>query len=123
MATEILRPNATGDESAIGGVNDWMQVDEAVADDDTSKITYLGVTYARDLYAMQDHTVSGIINSIKIYFRCKLFDADRHAKPSQKSGGTVTDGTEVSGSGNFYETFSQTYTPIQLQVVPTPGLK
>ncbi len=118
MATEILRPNAAGDSTQLtkypdSGAN-WDKVDEAVADDDTTYVKAVSTSYLRDLYNLPAHSVgSGTINSITIYFciATALSNKTAYAKPSQKSGTTVTDGTEVSKTGvTTYETFSQTYT-------------
>lgn len=118
--TEILRPNAAGDETAltIGGdtpaATNYESVDEAVADDETTYVysPWAGATWRRDLYNLPAHSVgSGTINFVKIYFRCReiyAFGSNCHAKPSQKSGAVVTDGTDVSLS-NTWTTYSQQY--------------
>lgn len=119
MATEILRPDAAGDQTGItygypGATIHWSLVDEAVADDVISYVYSRALNYQRDLYNLPAHSVgSGTISSIKIYFRISISNAVNivYAKPSQKSGVTVTDGTEVSKTGvTTFETFSQTYT-------------
>ena len=119
MSTLILRPNATGDEesitSATSGVGlHWQDVDEEAPDEGGSIVYTTSASYLRDLYNLPAHTTEeGTINSIKIYFRIATSNSAQtvYAKPSQKSGATVTDGTEVTKTGaTTYETFSETYT-------------
>jgi hypothetical protein len=115
MATETLRPNAAGDETNIAlqyptSGEHWDKVDEETADDDSTYVRDYPVDYVRDLYNLPAHSVgSGTINSITIYFRIRAYSGTGYAKPSQKSGGTVTDGTEQTCTTS-YETKSQTYT-------------
>jgi len=114
MAVETLRPSAAGDETAIAGVSGaathWQAVDEASPDDATTYVREWGTSYKRDLYNLDDHSVgSGTINSVTIYFRILSDEKTAYAKPSQKSGATVTDGTEVT-QGASWATKSQQYT-------------
>jgi hypothetical protein len=116
-ATEILRPNAPGDETSItsqapaSGAH-WDKVDDE-SPDETSTCIFQGTSsYERDLYNIPNHSVgSGIINSIRIYFRFRsiLSGHTAYAKPSQKSGDTITDGDEKTESNGVYTTFSQEY--------------
>jgi len=115
MATKTLRPNGVGDETSIPAYypvgSHWQSVDD-VSPDDSSSWVYANSVYARDLYQIENlPSGSGIINSVKIYFRIRSEDEGitAYAKPSQKSGSTVTDGTEVSITTEAYSTFSQTY--------------
>jgi hypothetical protein len=121
MAIEILRPSGAGSETSIGAqypnsTSHWDKVDDVTPDDSTTYVETSSATYVRDLYAMQNHSVGeGIIDSVTIYFRIILSDFSPHivyAKPSQKSGATVTDGTEVSqgNTGITWQTHSQKYT-------------
>jgi len=117
VATEILRPNAAGDEESItsatsGAGNHWADVDEAVADNSTTYVYQSTISYLRDLYNLPAHSVgSGVINSITIYFRIRsgYTTTTAYAKPSQKSGATTTDGTEQTVTGTTWTTKSQTY--------------
>ena len=82
-ATLTLRPNAAGDETSIQGqypssTFHWDKVDEAVADDNTTHVYEGGAgaqsgVYVRDLYALPAHSGTGVINSIKVYYRCHLY--------------------------------------------------
>jgi len=104
MATEILRPNAAGDETALSlypnsGEANWEDVDEETPDELDTRVYKTGTSYTRDLYNLPSHSVgSGTINFIKIYFRCQRPGSGTSckAKPSLKSDSTVTDGTEVT---------------------------
>ncbi len=116
MTIETLRPNAAGDETALlksGGTYNWEMVDEAVADDAATTVHAYAATYKRDLYNLPSHSVgSGTINSVKIYFRIytNSEDYDCFGKPVQKSGTTVTEGTEQTQPLGSWGTKSQTYT-------------
>jgi len=114
MATEILRPNAAGDECSISGQigaacpNHYQNVDEAVADDATTVVATAATSYERDLYNLPSHSVgSGTINHITIYFRCAGYSVAA-AKPSMKNGTTVTDGTEVATTTSWV-TYSEQF--------------
>jgi len=116
MSTEILRPNAAGDETSIpsqypNSTEHWDKVDEESADDATTYV-YTGLTsYTRDLYNLSNPTGSGTVNSITIYFRIRGYTAQTvYAKPVQKSGGTVTEGGEQSSYGLDWVTKNQVYT-------------
>ncbi len=116
-STLILRPEAAGDETSIdtqnpGSGSHWDKVDETSADDFATYLQTYSPTYQRDLYNLPNHTTeSGTINSITIYFRIfGDFGGTAYAKPSQKSGVTVTDGTEQSQALGIWGTKSETYT-------------
>lgn len=124
MPTEILRPIGAGDETSIPtqsppSTYHWDKVDDETPDELLTRISN-GVfwEYKRDLFTLTPPSASGVINSIKIYFRIKHFNGveNAYAKPSQKSGGIVTDGTEVAKPAyptpgyNLFITYSQTYT-------------
>ena len=112
-ATETLRPNAAGDETALSkngsGGSNYDRVDEEVADDATTYVYTTSTIYKRDLYNLPAHSVgSGTINFIKIYFRVAASSFyGAFAKPVQKSGSTVTEGTEVSTYLTSYTTYSE----------------
>lgn len=114
-APETLRPNAAGDETALtyltGAAYHWDAVNEEVADNGATVVYIMGA--GRDLYNLPAHSVgSGNINSITIYFRIKPSrNTTGSGKPSQKSGTTVTDGTEQTNADwSTWVTYSQTYT-------------
>lgn len=102
MATEILRPNAAGDETALypnGDTYDWQCVDEASPDDDTTWVCPQTIAgFPRDLYNLPASSipVENVINFIKIYFRCIRVRDPGYAKPVLKSDSTVTEGTPVA---------------------------
>ena len=101
MATETLRPNAAGDEENIplstsGAGNHWADVDEAVKDDDTTRVYNTTTTWQRDLYNLPAHSVgSGTINSITVYgyFRRSTSQDQTSGKIAIKTGGTAYEGT------------------------------
>jgi hypothetical protein len=111
-STLILRPNAAGDEQSINFSPGWAAVADVVPDEDASYVQTDNPWYERDLYNITDHTTeSGVINSVTIYYRISgsLGNAGNgFGKPSQKSGGIVTDGTQQSAVD--WTTLSQTYT-------------
>lgn len=109
--TETLRPSAPGDETGISyqipasGAH-WDKVADVAADDDSTYVRTLVASYERDLYNLPASSGSGTINFIKIYFRVYRESPPGYAKPSLKSNGTVTDGTEVVIAGGW-NTWSQ----------------
>jgi hypothetical protein len=77
MATEILRPNAAGDEEniygAVGGGSGthYTTVDEETPDESTTRVFDYRADWYRDLYNLDNHSAgSGTINFIKVYARC-----------------------------------------------------
>jgi hypothetical protein len=114
--TEILRPNAVGDETGIssvsGAATHWQAVDEETANDDTDYVYTSSSSYQRDLYNLPSHTGSGTINSLTVYFR---FEASYHyyttayARAAVKTHGTVYVGSEESESSSSYVTRSYTW--------------
>ncbi len=118
MAYQLLYPNAAGDETSItsvtGADTHWEAVDETTANT-TDYVHTTSASYLRDLYNFQAHSIpsTAVIDSVTIYFRvmCNYDLSHFHAKPSQKSGATITDGTEVdTGVQNEWNTYSQVYT-------------
>lgn len=112
---ETLRPNAAGSEKSItspGGTH-WNLVDEAIPDGDATAVYTIYWPYERDLYNLPASSGSGTINNIKIHVRCRAGDNGYPtfyiAKPSLKSNGTVTDGTEIQLPSIVYVTYSQTW--------------
>ncbi len=72
MATETLRPNAAGSETAIttqypASGSHYDKVDEVVADGDSTIVHTAGAPYVRDLYNLPAHSEgSGVINSVTV---------------------------------------------------------
>ena len=120
MATINLYPNGVGAETSITSVSGsgahWSAVDEAVANDNTDYVYCGGTSYLRDLYTFEDlPDPPGTVDAVTIYFRIWQTPgamSQAKAKPSQKSGATVTDGTEVftGPTPGTWVSFSQTYT-------------
>jgi len=118
-ATETLRPNAAGDEESItnstsGAGNHWADVDDVTPDGGTTRVWDNAIgTYQRDLYNLPTHSVgSGTINFIKIFFGLRSPTGTAvYGKVSQKSGTTISNGTEFSTTSTDYSYFaSQTFT-------------
>lgn len=113
MATETLRPNASGDETNIASQQPtsgahWDKVDEAVADDFSTFLWTTNQFYERDLYDIPASSGSGTINFIKIYFRATC-GGEGYARSALKVGGTAYNGSAKTLTGDF-ETYSQQYT-------------
>jgi hypothetical protein len=122
---EILRPNAGGDETNLdywdgetlygpNVLHNFKQVDDVTPDDGGPGGTFviaIGTTkYLRDLYNLPNHTTgSGVINSIKIYFRCEAAFAVQVPSPAYPS--LKTNGVTINGGmvyvGDEWETYSQ----------------
>jgi len=114
--TEILRPNAAGDETSIpvqypAEDEHWDKVDETTADEDSTYVKHDSPAgYLRDLYNIPFSSGSGTINKVTVYFRCRYkVGGSGYAKASIKSDSTVTDGTEESLTSS-YVTYSQEWT-------------
>lgn len=112
-STEILNPNAAGDEteiqSQIGAGSHWQLVDDWPTHDGDSTVVYTGNTgWEEDLYNLPSHSAtSGNVTYVKVYIVCRST-----AAPSQtnayvhiKTGGVEHNGTEVT-TGTSYSTFS-----------------
>ncbi|PJC68729.1 hypothetical protein CO015_02955 [candidate division WWE3 bacterium CG_4_8_14_3_um_filter_42_11] len=104
---ETLRPNVAGDEENLsygisGAGNHWQDVDEAIADDETTKVRndtdYNN--FQRDLYGIENSSGSGTINSVTIYARVRQGIANGDfLKIVLKTGGTVYESTKsITGS-------------------------
>jgi len=112
MFTEILRPNAAGDETSIpyqypDSTFHWDKVNEAVADGNTTRVYNTYNPYKRDLYNLPAHSVgSGTIKKITVYIRCArgLYGL---AKASIKTNDTVVDGATENVLTADYVTYSQ----------------
>jgi hypothetical protein len=132
MATETLRPNTAGDETALlptpgTGEANWEDVDEVVADDDTTRVRQNSATnnWERDLYNLPAHSGSGTINSITVYARCKVSTGavpdQTNLKIALKTGGTAYEGSEVQLTTSYVNYSSQWNTNPQTGVAWTWG--
>jgi hypothetical protein len=103
MATEILRPNAAGDETYIlqqyptSGAH-WDKVDEESADEDGTYVEGIDNVFRRDLYNLPAHSGSGTINFIKVYSRSRAGGTPTQAslKIPLKTGGSVYESSEIT---------------------------
>ena len=120
MATIILRPNGAGDVTGLTpdpAVDNYLNVDEAEADDDTTDngISYEGPGSADeyDLYALENSSDLGTINSVTVYARSYLMAggagfAGYSGYTKIKTGGTEYEG-EVNTTGGW-TTYNTEYT-------------
>lgn len=121
--SEILLPNAAGDETNIpfqlpDSGEHWDKVDDWPADNEATCIdNMLNNAYRRDLYNLNDHWETEgnqTINSVKVYFRFAGFtdggDHIGYARAAIKTHGTVFEGDEVSQAGGAYITRSYQWT-------------
>ncbi|MBA7476033.1 hypothetical protein ES707_11408 [subsurface metagenome] len=125
MATEILRPNAGGDETGCywyDGVfhspdplENFRQVNEAVADEFDSCVANQGnIGWWRDLYNLTNHSVgSGTINRIVVWANCyAVKDVNTNLKLVIKAGTgsgaptTVQEGSaQTIAAGNWWDKY------------------
>lgn len=114
MPSEILRPNAPGDECNVDYAKDhpcpnhYMEVDEVSPDEWSSYISNNdGVNvWQRDLYNIPNGSGIGIITKIKLYFRvCNFYGTSGIAKGAIKTGGTAYE-TPVQTAGEGWTTKS-----------------
>lgn len=95
MATETLRPNATGDETNIASQypaegEHWDKVDD---DSGTADYVYTdAANYQRDLYNIATSSGSGTINSITVY--AVVVGSYGREKLAIKSGTTISEGPD-----------------------------
>ena len=109
MDIETLRPNAPGDNTAIlaqypdSGAH-WEKVDETPADEDETYLQqYEGFwTTNYDLYNLPAHSGSGVINSVKVYVRCRYTGVGGYTRVKIKTGGTEYDnGSNLALTGSY----------------------
>lgn len=115
MVTETLRPNATGDLTQLlpKSAPNWGEVDETVADSDTSYVenTETGVddTYEADLYNLPASAIGALdtINSLTIYSTSKKVQVGTaivtNARPNLKTNGTVSNGLALAQTTSYVE--------------------
>jgi len=118
MATETLRPNGPGSETAIdtqfpAGGEHWDKVKETPPDDDATYVENKNGpvgTWQRDLYAIPNSSIgSGTINSVTVYMRSKHNAPTADAPTIQiKTHTTVYDGAH--GTGDPWNTVSTEWT-------------
>jgi hypothetical protein len=119
MATEILRPNAAGDETNLtksgSGGDNYDRIDETSPDGDATYVASGDADYIRDLYNLDDSGVgAGNINKVTVYARCRSSGTISWAslKICIKSGtgdgapDTVSEGSEITLNGMSYEGYS-----------------
>lgn len=111
MATEILRPNASGYQTNLteqSATPHWAQVRESSPDAFFTFVGKMGGGYARDLYGLPTSSGLGIINKITVYFYNRGNSTSVRAKASIRLGSTTTDGAEkIHETPNVWEYFSQ----------------
>lgn len=114
MDTEILRPNAPGDYTALSrntGNANWEMVDEEVADEHTTRVYTNSLAQVKDAYGLGDTSIpdGSTINSVKIYFRFRgvSTEATMHCQPFLRLGTNETSGTEKSDSAATWTTHSE----------------
>lgn len=110
MDTEILRPNALGDETNLTP-SEWPNW-ECVGDDDYPYVYPSAATpWFRDLYNLPASVGQGTINKITLYFRVTTPWSDTRAKGAIKSNAIVTETAEkdpyTDFGGNILGTYAQ----------------
>jgi hypothetical protein len=121
--SEILVPNAAGDETDIpfqspSSGEHWDKVDDQPADNGATYVAnMLTGAYRRDLYNLTDYLeVEGYddINSVRVYFRFAGYtdggDHIAYARPAIKTHGAIFEGNQVSQTGGTYVTKSHQWT-------------
>jgi hypothetical protein len=115
MATEILRPNGTGDVTNItsqypASTSHWDKVDEASADDLTTYVYTTDASRLYDLYTLSNHVGSGPINSVKIYHRIGGDGSPgANFRPVIKTEGSIYYGGWHSPGTSSFITYSDTW--------------
>ena len=100
MATEILRPDADGDEVALlanGAAADWDCVDEASPDDDTTYLSNNTTTFVYDSLNLQASALSGeTITAIDAWDRSRV--AASPGAQDEKEAGVRLGGANTMGA-------------------------
>lgn len=112
MATEILRPNAAGDETNLPGQapdawEHWDKVDEEEYNPGMPDFVYQynDPVKHRDLYNLPAHGGSGPINKVSVHIYARRFYQDCPAWTAIKTHGVVYEGVEITlGSLTEYST-------------------
>ncbi len=108
MATEILRPNAAGDETNIPttggmGTGHWGRVSD---EDDATYLANYNNIWTRDLYNLPSPSGSGVVNFVRIYIRIRSLIEAGWRKTALKIDGSVYEtGELVINNENWYTTF------------------
>lgn len=70
MATEILRPNGTGDEDEFTGI--WSDIDDVTPDDDTTRVSH-NATENFSSYNLDDSALTTeTVDSVDVWARSKV---------------------------------------------------
>jgi len=112
--TEILRPNAAGDETNIASQipasgEHWDKVDEETPDGDSTVVYTGSAGWQEDLYNIADHstqTAAGTINYVKVYIVCR---ADSSPWQTNAYVHIKTNGVEYNGTLETTTTSYATY--------------
>ena len=111
MATLYLRPNANGGVIQLtpyGATYNWDCVDDVTPDDNATYVYAALVAWQKDLYQLQDTSISGTINWINVWVRCS--GASEWGTP-QGSTTLRTYDTDYNGSAfNISSTWTNFYT-------------
>jgi hypothetical protein len=114
MSTIIYRPNAAGSLTELtpsSGSNYAAVDDTGSGDSDTTYVKLEDTThYHIDLYNFQTPTQTGIINSVKVYSRCKVAQHDAgYANEVLYLGSTLYQGSDVHTLTESYVLYSNTW--------------
>ena len=116
--TEIFRPDAAGDETAIAEQypatgEHWDKVDEETSDDDSTYVSSNSTAWQEDLYNVNDYstqTAAGTINYVRVYavFRAETSNITQNsAYVHLKTNGVSDNATEVTVTNSYAEYSSQ----------------
>jgi hypothetical protein len=112
MSQVIIRPDSAGDETNIAvqypdSGSHWDKVDEVSPDEDATYV-YNFDDYLRDLYNLGAPGVTGTINWVQVWVRCRYESAQGYAKTAIKTNGVAYDGSEVA-VGSSYADYGTQY--------------
>ncbi|MDP2930871.1 MAG: hypothetical protein Q8O05_00030, partial [Chloroflexota bacterium] len=115
FVTEIMRPEAPGDSTAIplqfpATGQHWDKVADGTPDDLATYVYSDSTSYKRDLYQLQDHAYgAGPIQAVTVYFRIAGIDPTNPSADARaliKVGSTVYTGNNVTRTGAGFATMS-----------------
>jgi hypothetical protein len=120
MATEILRPDSDGDETALsqnGASEDWDCVDEASPDEDTTFLSFASSTLTFSSPNLQASALTDeTIDSVDVWDRSKV-------NAGAGSGDNKQAGVRLSGANSMGSTVQLTtsYTDRESAALARPG--
>jgi hypothetical protein len=108
----IIRPNASGSTTNLNDVcsANWQCVDEISSDDDATYVAGTSGNWRYDRYNAENLSLSGTIDSVKIFIHVRNTGNGQQARTTIRTGGTNYNGNSNNLNGvSTYTTYSTNY--------------